>query len=135
MATHTQKDDTLILKLATVDYAAQVIDSSFDPPGYGAPTLTPVASDLSKVSEPGDPENGTLTGNVFKDMTTAGITRALATARISGAKLAYIYTDNASPDAVTYTGDCYVASVPQDFQPDKLGRHAFTLTVVTAVLT
>ena len=135
MATHTQKDDTLILSLGGTDYAAQVIDASFDPPGYGAPTLTPVASDLSKVSEPGDPENGTLSGTVFKDLTTTGITRILTAARISGAKLAYIYTDNSSTDAATYTGDAYVQSVPNDFQPDKLGRHGFTLTVATCVLT
>lgn len=135
MATHTQKDDTLILKLGTVDYAAQVIDASFDPPGYGAPTLTPVASDLTKVSEPGEPENGSMTGTVFKDNTTAGFTRALAVARVAGTKLAYIWTDNAAPDAITYTGDCYVQGVPQDFQPDKLGRHAFTLTIATAVIT
>jgi hypothetical protein len=135
IATHTQRDDTLILKLGTVDYAAQVIDASFDPPGYGAPTLTPVASDLSKVSEPGEPENGTLSGTVFKDNTTAGFTRALAAARIAGTKLVYIYTDNSSTDQISYTGDCYVQAVPQDFTPDKLGRHSFTLTIVTATLT
>lgn len=135
MATHTQKDDTLILKLGTVDYAAQVIDAQFDPPGYGTPTTTPVASDLTKVSEPGDPENGTLSGNVFKDNTSTGFTRALVVARVAGTKLTYIYTDNSATDSISYTGDCYVASVPQDFQPDKLGRHAFTLTIITAVVT
>jgi hypothetical protein len=135
VATHTQKDDTLILKLGTVDYAAQVIDAQFDPPGYSAPTTTKVASDLSVVSEPGDPETGTLSGNVFKDNTTAGFTRALAVARVAGTKVAYTYTDNSSTDLITYTGDAYVQSVPQDFQPDKLGRHAFTLTIVTAAIT
>lgn len=135
MPTHTQKDDTLILKLGTVDYAAQVIDAQFDPPGYSEPTTTPVASDLSKVSEPGEPENGSLSGNVFKDNTTAGFTRALVVARVAGTKLVYTYTDNNATDAISYTGDCYVQSVPQDFQPDKLGRHAFTLTIITCAIT
>lgn len=135
MAAHTQKDAVLSLTLAGTEYAAQVVNGSLTLPGPGSPTVTPVADGSGKVSEPGDPENGSISGEVFKDTTAAGITRALAAARISGAVLAYVWTEGAgTAEEFSVSGDCTVGSAQSDFTPDKFGRHPIDLALTTAAL-
>jgi hypothetical protein len=130
----TQTDATLVLSLDGTDYACQVIDAEFTYPGKGTAQTIPVACG-DVVSEPGDPQPGSITGNVLKDTGADGITRALIQALESDSEFDYVWTEGADDDAarISIAGRCRVAGHVQTFAPDKMGRHALDLTVSTAV--
>lgn len=132
MPAAVSKDATLLLTVDGQDYSCQVIDASYTPAAPAESTIIPTACG-DTVAEPGDPQNGSITGTVFKD--NAGMTRALATLVLSGAEAAYVYTDtDGNGAALSWSGTCTVPAFGIDFQPDKLGRHPLELSVITSVL-
>lgn len=140
MAVSTQKDALLVLTLddgkggGPVDYAAQVVNASYTMAAPGEATPIPVASGET-VSEPGDPSTGSISGEVFKDTSATGITRALAQAAVSGAEFSYVYTEEDSGGyAMSWSGTATVPQFGIDFAPDKFGRHPLNLSVTTSVL-
>ena len=134
MPTNTQKDAELVLTVGGVDYACQVVNASFTMAAPADSTPVPVACG-GTVSEPGDPSNGSITGEVYKDTSATGITRKLAELASSGASVAYVYTEKDENDyEMSWTGQATVPAFAIDFAPDKFGRHALTLTLTTSVL-
>ena len=138
MAVTTQTNHSLVVSLDGTDYACQVIDASFTPPGIGSSTITETACPDGVVAEPGSISNGSLTGTVFADSGPTGITWALAQAYEANAELAYIFT--AWPDLVdtggmVYTGTGRVASFQIDFSKPGVGKHPLNLEIPTAALT
>jgi hypothetical protein len=138
MTTSTTTDATLTITLdsgsGAVDYSAQVINASFTPASNGAGSLVQVATG-DKVTEPGEPQFGSLTGEVFKDAASAGFTRALLAAQAAGTVLDYVYTENAATvDELKYTGECTVPPFAVPFTPGKYGRHPLTLQITTSTL-
>jgi hypothetical protein len=107
-----------------------VIDATLSLPARAEATLVPVACG-SVVSEPGDPQNGSLSGNVYKDLTATGITRLLIEALTADAVLNYSWAET----GMTITGTARVAGHDQTFTPDKYGRHPLNITIATAVPT
>lgn len=134
MATNVAKDATLVLSLGGTDYACQVINASYQMAAPGDSTPVPVACG-DTVSEPGDPSNGAITGEVYKDVSATGITRVLAVAAQSGAEVAYVYTETDGNGAeMSWSGQATVPAFAIDFAPDKYGRHSLSLNVTTSVL-
>lgn len=127
MTVHTQVDATLVLQIGGTDYACQVISGTLTWPAAAEATQVPVACG-DVVSEPGDMGNGSITGDVYKDTTAVGITRALITALEAQSELTYSWQEA----GMTTTGRCRVAGHDQTFTPDKYGRHPLNLTVITA---
>lgn len=130
----TQTDQVLKFSWNGTDYACQIINGSFTPPAPGEATPVPVACG-DTVSEPGDPQSGEITGEVFKDSTTAGFTRALIAAAMAGTEIDFEWTENdGTAHELTFIGKAVPQPPTIDFQPAKLGRHQFTLTVTSAAL-
>lgn len=137
MTVNSQKNVSLVVSLDGVDYACQVIDASFSPPGIGSSTITETACPDGAVAEPGAIAAGTLTGTVFADTSDAGITWALAQAYEANAEIAYIYTlypELGPTHAMQYTGTARVASFSVDFLKPGLGKHPIDLEIATAAL-
>lgn len=138
MAVNTQPNVSLVVSLDGVDYACQVIDASFKPPGVGSSTVTETACPSGVVSEPGAIASGSLTGTVFADTTDTGITWVLAQSfEANAAELDYIYTvwpELGATKAMQYTGTARVASFQVDFAKPGLGKHPIDLEIVTAAL-
>lgn len=134
MPVKTQKDAALKLMLDGTLVECQVIDAAYTMAAPGESTPVPVACG-DVVAEPGEPQNGEITGTVFKDTSATGITRMLATAALSGAEMEYEYVEaDGTPEEFFWSGRCTVPAFAIDFAPDKLGRHALALTVTTSVL-
>lgn len=133
MPTNVAKDATLVLSIDGTDYACQVVDASYTMAAPGDSTPVAVACG-DTVSEPGDPSNGSISGSVFKDTGTTGITRALATLALSGAEVPYIYTENDGTNDLSWSGVATVPAFGIDFAPDKYGRHSLALNVTTSIL-
>lgn len=134
MPVSTQKDAMLVLSLDGTDYACQVIDAAYQMAAPGEATPVPVACG-DTVSEPGDPAVGSISGNVFKDTSANGITRALAQAAVDGTEFDYVYTESdADGYAMSWSGKCTVPAFAINFTPDKFGRHPLNLSVTTSVL-
>jgi hypothetical protein len=137
MAVTTQPNVSLVVSLDGTDYACQVIDASFKPPGVGAATITETACPDGIVAEPGAKAEGSLTGNVFADSSDAGITWALAQAYETDATLAYIVTfwpELGPTNGMQWTGEARVNSFQQDFAKPGIGKHPLDLAITTAVL-
>lgn len=141
MPVHTQLDAVLELTLDNgvdpiLDASCQVINAEFTQPSQGEPTLTPVACGGDPVAEVGDPVNGSLSGEVFKDASATGITRLLAKAvATTGTVFDYVYTENeGTPNELKFSGKCTVGAFGIPFTPDKFGRHPIALTIVSADL-
>lgn len=130
MTTNATKDGTLTLTLDSEDVACQIIDATFTFPARAEATLVPVACG-DTVSELGDPQNGALTGTVYKDLSANGITRILIEALTADAILAYSWEET----GLTVTGNARVAGHDQTFTPDKYGRHPLQITIITATPT
>ena len=139
MPVKTQVDATLILTLDTgsgaVAVECQVINAAFTPAAPGESTPIPIACG-DTVSEPSDPQNGSITGEVFKDWSADGITRLLAEAAVAGAEMDYVYTENSgiAGDEASWSGKATVPQFGIDFAPSKLGRHEMNLSLTTSVL-
>lgn len=140
MPVSTQKDAMLVLTLddgqggGPVDYACQVVNASYTMAAPGEATPIPVACG-DVVSEPGDPQTGSISGEVFKDTSATGITRALAEAATSGSEFDYVYTEQDEGGyEMSWSGKCTVPQFGIDFAPDKFGRHPLNLSVTTSVL-
>jgi hypothetical protein len=130
----TQTDATLVLKIGTSNYGAQVINAEFTPPWAGDGD-TVITADGSVVKEPAaQQEDGKITGEVYKATGTTGITRVLM--QNIGQTLAYEYTENAgvAGKEMKFTGNCVVRPPSVGFNPNKYGRHGLELTVLTATL-
>jgi len=137
MPVNTQPNVSLVVSLDGVDYACQVIDASFKPPGVGATTVTETACPSGVVAEPGAAAAGTLTGNVFADSLDAGITWVLAQAYENDQAFDYIFTiwsDLGPTIAMQFTGQARVNSFQLDFAKPGIGKHPLDLEIVTATL-
>jgi len=137
MAVNTQPNVSLVVSLDGVDYACQVIDASFKPPGVGATTVTETACPSGVVAEPGAAAAGTFTGNVFSDSLDAGITWVLAQAYETDEEFDYIITfwpELGPTKAIQYTGQARVNSFQLDFAKPGIGKHPLDLEIVTATL-
>lgn len=134
MPVSTQKDATLVLTIDGTDYACQVVNASYQMAAPGGATIVPVACG-DTVAEPGDPAQGSISGEVYKDTSASGITRALATLALSGDTVQYVYTESdAGGYEMSWSGDCTVPAFAINFAPDKFGRHPLNLSVATSVL-
>jgi hypothetical protein len=139
MSVHTQTDATLTITLTPaagtpLQVSCQIINATFTPAGFSTGQPVPVACGDSVV-EPGDPSAGGITGEVFKDTTAAGITRALLLAVQSGEVFDFTYTENAGTDhELTWAGTATVPTFAVPFAPSKFGRHPLAITVVTSQL-
>lgn len=138
MPVKTQTDATLKLSLdkgsGPVLVECQVINAAFTMAAPGESSPIPVACG-DTVSEPGDAQNGTITGEVFKDTSATGITRLLAEAALAGAEMDYEYVENdGTAEEFAWSGKCTVPPFGIDFTPSKTGRHALALTLTTSVL-
>jgi hypothetical protein len=137
MTVNTQQNVSLVVSLDGVDYACQVIDASFKPPGVGATTVTETACPEGRVAEPGSVAAGSLTGTAFTDSLDAGITYVLAQAYETDATLDIVVTfwpELGPTKAMQYTGTARVNSYQLDFAKPGMGKHPIDLEVVTAVL-
>jgi hypothetical protein len=137
MPVNTQPNVSLVVSLDGVDYACQVIDASFKPPGVGATTVTETACPEGRVAEPGSVAAGSLTGTAFTDSLDAGITWVLAQAYETDAILDIVVTfwpELGPTKAMQYTGTARVNSYQLDFAKPGMGKHPIDLEVVTAVL-
>jgi hypothetical protein len=128
--TNAARDAALSLSIDGAEYACQVINAEFIPPSSGTGTTVRTACG-GTVKEPGDPADGTISGEVFKDLSEGGITRALIEARESTVPYVYRETDAAGV-SLTWTGDLFVPVFGVPFTPDKYGRHPLSLQVLTA---
>lgn len=141
MPVKTQTDATLVLTLddgqggGPVAIECQVINASYTMAGPGESSAVPVACG-DTVSEPGDPANGSISGEVFKDWSASGVTRLLASAALTGAEMDYVYTENSgvSGEEASWSGKCTVPQFGIDFAPTQKGRHSLDITVTTSVL-
>ena len=134
MPTNAAKDATLVLSFDGTDYACQVVNASYTPAAPGDSTPVPVACGET-VSEPGDPSNGSISGEVYKDISANGVTRALSTLVLSGAEADYVYTEtDGNGETMSWSGKCTVPAFGIDFAPDKYGRHQLAINVSTSVL-
>jgi len=137
MPVNTQPNVSLVVSLDGVDYACQVIDASFKPPGVGATTVTETACPSGVVAEPGAAAAGTFTGNAFGDSLEAGITWVLAQAFETNEEFDYIITfwpELGPTKAMQYTGQARVNSFQLDFAKPGIGKHPLDLEIVTATL-
>lgn len=133
MPVSTQIDATLVLTLDGTAIECQVINASYTPAAPAESTAVPTACG-DTVSEPGDPSNGSITGEVFKDTSANGVTRLLAQAAVSGAELAYVYTESDGTNTMSWSGTATVPQFAIDFTPSKTGRHELSLALTTSVL-
>ena len=133
MPVKTQIDATLVLTLGGTAIECQVVDASFTPAAPGEATPVPTGCG-DTVSEPGDPQNGSITGTVFKDTSATGVTRILAEAAVAGAELAYVYTESDGTNEMSWSGQATVPQFGIDFAPSKTGRHELSLSLTTSVL-
>ena len=130
----TQTDATLVLTLDSTAVECQVINASYTPAAPGESTPIPVACG-DTVSEPGDPANGSISGEVFKDTSATGVTRLLANAAVAGTEMDYVYTESdGAGGGMSWSGKATVPQFGIDFAPSKLGRHELSLTLTTSVL-
>lgn len=139
MPTSTQTDATLKITLtegiaAPVEFGCQIIGAEFTQPAAGEGEVVPTACG-DTVVEPGDVQPGSLTGEVYKDTSESGITRALAAAVQAGTVFDYTYTENeGTATELQFTGKATVRPFGVSFTPNKYGRHPLELSIATATL-
>lgn len=135
MATTTIQNIELSLKFDDVEYQCQVIDVELAMPGASPGNSTHVACPGGIVSEPGQPANGSLTGNVFSDPSDTGITWILATAYKTGAELAYSATywpNEGATKAIEFSGRAKVNTFKLPFSKPGNAKHTIDLALITA---
>ena len=92
MPTNTTEQIQLSLVLDGTEVACQIIDLEYTAPGTTTGESVEVACPDGVVVEPGDLEDGQLTGTVFTDTKDTGISWLLMQARETGATIAYTLT-------------------------------------------
>lgn len=137
MPVNTTPNNSLSLTLGSEEYNCQVTSLDFSPPGYGAPSVVEVACPDGVVHEPGGREDGTLTGEVYTDLTDTGLTWILATARDTDSELTYtliLHDDQPTTNSIQYTGTARVSSFSMPFEKPGLSKHSLDLAILTATM-
>lgn len=137
MPTNTTEQIELSLVLDGAEYQCQVIDLSLTLAGTGTGETIEVACPDGVVVEPGEHEDGSLSGTVFADTTDSGITWVLMQAKSSGATMAYTITwfaNETNDKAFTVSGDAQVGAFSMDWSKPGYGRHPIELTLLTTTL-
>lgn len=131
----TQMSSSLSLKLDATEFNCQVINAKIKVPSSGKPTIVRTACPATVISEPGDPEPGQLTGEVYTDTLEDGLTDILLAAKEADDDLAYILTmwDDVAAKAIRWTGNATVGDLELNFDPGKRARHPLNLELTTAV--
>lgn len=132
MPTNVTEEISLSLLLDGVEFNCQVIDLSATLPGETTGESVQVACPDGVVVEPGDTEDGSLSGTVYSDTTDTGITWALMQAKSTGATMTYVLTwfsDQDNTVAFTWSGNCQVATFNIDWAKPRYSRHPIDLTL------
>jgi len=115
----------------------QVIDLSLTLAGESTGDTVQVACPDGAVVEPGEHEDGSLTGTVFSDSLDTGVTWLLMQAKSAGATIAYVLTwfsNEANTVAFTVSGDAQVATFSIDWTKPGHSRHPIDLTLLSTTL-
>lgn len=136
-ATTTIPNGAMSVTINGADHSCQFTGGEITPPAPGEPTVTPIScGPTDAVSEPGDPQPGLFTAEVFGDPGPGGITTALYDAAVTGEDLAVeiVYWVD---DSTSWTWTCQATARPfkLPFQPRKLFKHQVELSLTTAVRT
>lgn len=118
-----------------LSFECQVVDVELTLPGVGTGSATETACPGGMVLEPGAPEAGSLTGNVFADTRDTGITWALAQLKKTGAEFPYsitYYADQDATVAVRFSGNAKVNSFKLPFSKPGYAKHPLDLALSTA---
>jgi hypothetical protein len=135
MPVNTLQNIALSLTLDGTEHNCQVIDVTLDLPGVAPGEAVETACPDGKVSEPGSPSNGSLSGTVYADPSDTGLTWILGQAYKAGSEIAYTITYWADQDntvAIIFSGQCKVASFSLPFSKPNLAKHPLDLTLITA---
>ena len=137
MPTNTTEQVELSLVLDSQEYQCQVINLSLTLAGTSTGDTVEVACPDGVVVEPGDHEDGSLSGEVFADTTDQGITWVLMQAMSAAATMDYTLTwfSNETADvAFTVTGQAQVGTFQMDWSKPGYGRHPIDLTLLSTDL-
>ena len=118
MPTQTTQNIELSLTLNGTEVACQIIDLKLTLPGETTGDTVQVACPDGTVVEPGDFEDGSLTGTVFTDTLDQGVSWLLMQAKLDGATIDYVLTWFKNEDATvafTMTGKAQVTSWEMDW--------------------
>lgn len=134
MSVHIQRNNLLFVTINGKRYDCQVIDLSFTFPKDGDPTITQTACPDGTVSEPGEKQPGSLSGTVFTDTSTAGITTALITALNTSAEFPYdlVWWPDVTGSALQITGQARVSDLVLEWSKPGVAKHSLSLSVVSA---
>jgi len=133
MPTNTTENVSLSLTLDGTEVNCQVIDLSVTLPGQSTGDTVEVACPDGAVVEVGELEDGSLTGTVFADTTSTGISWLLMQAKASGATIDYVLTwfsDQDSAVAFTWSGKAQVATFSMEWAKPGLARHPIDLALI-----
>lgn len=123
---------------APITFECQVITADLSLPGPAqSGSATETACPDGKVSEPGQAQNGSITGEIFVDSTDAGITWALATLFQADTEFPYSITywaNEPSTVAITFSGNAKVNSFTLPFSKPGYAKQPLDLALVTAVM-
>jgi len=137
MATVTQPNVSLSLTLDGVEVQCQVITAEISLPGLSSGDSVEVACPEGMVKEPGTPEDGALTGEVYADSQDSGITWALGQAYMTDATVQYVATwweDLGETIAMRFSGDARVSSFVLPWEKPAYGKHSIDLALITATI-
>ncbi len=137
MPTNTTENIALSLTLDGTEVNCQIIDLSLTLAGEATGASVEVACPDGVVVEPGSHEDGSLTGTVFGDSLSTGITWMLMQAKSSGSTLDYVLTwfsNEADTVAFTVSGQAQVGSFSIDWNKPGLSRHPIDLTLLSTNL-
>lgn len=131
----TQTSSSLSLTLGGTQVACQVINAKMKPPASGKPTIVRTACPSTVISEPGAPEPGQLSGEVYTDTLEGGLSDLLLAAKETDDDIDYVLTmwDDIPTKAIRWTGQATVGDLELDFTPGKRARHPLNLELTTAV--
>ena len=137
MPTNTTEEVSLSLTLDGTEVNCQIIDLSLTLPGEATGDTIEVACADGSVVEPGEHQDGSLTGTVFTDSTDAGVSWLLMQAKSTGATIAYVLTwfsNEPNTVAFTVTGDAQVDTFTIDWAKPGYSRHPISLTLNSAAI-
>jgi hypothetical protein len=136
---HTQTHTALKLTIGGRTFECQIINAVFKRPGTGAGTTVYTACPDGVVKEPGEPVDGSLTGEAFVDTTDEGLWWALDEAYAAQTTVQYSVTffPDSAAEGVTFTGDAKVTAPPELGFAGRttIARHPVDLALLTAVKT
>lgn len=137
MSVHTQRNNLLFVEIDGKRYDCQIIDLQFTFPKDGDPTITQTACPDGTVSEPGEKTPGSLTGTVFTDTSTAGLTTALIQALNTSKEFPYdlVWWPDVSGSALQITGNARVSDLTLEWSKPGVAKHTLALSIITATVT